>query len=208
MHTLNNKIVKFEIVKDKEPKLEEVHEALERPEYLAGSTYKVKPSISEHALYITINDIVLNKGTEYEKRVPYEIFINCKNMENYQWIAALTRLISAIFRKGGDISFLVDELAGIFDPSGGYYKKGGVFMPSLVAEVGHAIKQHMYRIGYLVKEVDTNMESFLNDKKQDLGVQGGEYPESATLCPACNTKAVMLIDGCSTCLNCGDSKCG
>ena len=117
-----------------------MHEKLERPEMLLGSTYKIKTPLSEHALYITVNDIVLNEGTEHEQRRPFEIFINSKNMEHFQWVLALTRIISAVFRKGGDVTVLVEELRSVFDPSGGYFKKGGKFMPSLVAEIGEVIK--------------------------------------------------------------------
>jgi len=117
-----------------------MHEKLERPEMLLGSTYKIKTPLSEHALYITINDVVLNPDTEHELRRPYEIFINSKNMDHFQWIVALTRIISAVFRKGGDVTFLVDELRSVFDPRGGYFKKGGKYMPSLVAEIGDAIE--------------------------------------------------------------------
>ena len=109
---------------------------------LLGSTYKIKTPLSEHALYITINDVVLNHGTEHEHRRPYEIFINSKNMDHFQWIVALTRIVSAVFRKGGDVTFLVDELRSVFDPQGGYFKKGGRYMPSLVAEIGDAIECH------------------------------------------------------------------
>jgi len=115
-----------------------MHEKLERPEVLVGSTYKVKTPISDHAMYVTINDIVLNQGTEHEKRRPFEIFINSKNLDHYQWIVALTRIISAVFRKGGDVAFLVDELKAVFDPRGGYWQAGGKFMPSIIAELGYS----------------------------------------------------------------------
>ena len=115
-----------------------MNETVERPDFLIGSTYKVKTPQSEHALYITINDVVLD-GVHH----PYEIFINSKNMDQFQWIIALTRVISAVFRKGGEINFLVDELKGVFDPKGGWFKKGGVFMPSLVAEIGFVIEKHL-----------------------------------------------------------------
>ena len=117
----------------------QMHEQLERPEQLAGSTYKIKTPLSDHALYVTINDIVLNPGTEHELRRPFEIFINSKNMEHFQWIVALTRIISAVFRKGGDVAFLVEELHSVFDPGGGYLKRGGRHVPSLVAEIGTVI---------------------------------------------------------------------
>ena len=116
-----------------ESKVVQMHEKLERPEMLMGSTYKIKTPLSEHALYVTINDVVLNPGTEHELRRPFEIFINSKNMDHFQWIVALTRIISAVFRKGGDVTFLVEELRSVFDPRGGYFKKGGRYMPSLVA---------------------------------------------------------------------------
>lgn len=206
MHTLNKKIVKFEVVTDVQE--ETVHEALKRPDRLVGSTYKIKTPSSDHALYITVNDMLLNAGTDYERRVPFEIFINSKNMDNYQWMTAVTRLVSAVFRKGGDITFLVKELKEIFDPKGGYFKKGGVYMPSLVAEIGYAIEQHMHIIGFIKPEVDTNTEKYIATKRKELGVEDGEFPESAQLCTKCNTKALILMDGCMTCLNCGDSKCG
>jgi hypothetical protein len=101
-----------------------MHEQVKRPESLVGSTYKIKTPLSEHALYVTINDMVLNEGTSHEVRRPFEMFINSKNMDHYQWIVALTLIISAVFRKGGDVSFLVEELHSVFDPRGGYFKKG------------------------------------------------------------------------------------
>ena len=126
-----------------------MHEKVERSEVLMGATYKVKTPLSDHALYITINDMVLNPGTEHEQRRPFEIFINSKNMDHFQWIVALTRIISAVFRKGGDATFLVEELRSVFDPKGGYFKKGGKYMPSLVAEIGDVIESHMRMIGML-----------------------------------------------------------
>ena len=100
-----------------EPNVVRMHERLERPEMLRGTTYKIKPPVSDHAMYITINDIVLNQDTEHEKFRPYEIFINSKNLDHYQWIVALTRVLSAVFRKGGDVAFLVEELKAVFDLS-------------------------------------------------------------------------------------------
>jgi len=199
----------------------QMHEAFVRPERLVGSTYKVKTPLSEHAMYITINDVILNEGTEHESRRPFEVFINSKNMEHFQWVVALTRLISAIFRKGGDATFLVEELKAVFDPRGGYFKKGGVFMPSIVAEIGYAIEDHMKHIGLINSDLDQHQQEYLAQKRQELGggaidakkTDGAEaednpFPPSATLCMKCHTKAVVLMDGCMTCLNCADSKCG
>ena len=226
---IDKKIISYKVVtEDKQSQqandstpeydVESMHEKMERPEMLLGSTYKIKTPQSDHALYITINDMVLNAGTAYEERRPYEIFINSKNMEHYQWVTALTRVISAIFRKSGDITFLVEELKGIFDPKGGYFKKGGVFMPSLVAEIGCAIEIHMRVCGMLkVDEMDDNQKKFLAAKRKEFEArhsdtasidEEGVFPAQAMLCGKCNTKALVLMDGCMTCLNCGDSKCG
>ena len=196
-----------------------MHESVKRPEMLVGSTYKVKTPVTEHAMYITINDIILNEGTEHEKRRPFEIFINSKNMDNFQWVVALTRLISAVFRKGGDATFMVEELKAVFDPKGGYFKPGGIFMPSIVAEIGHSIERHMQMIGMMkVDNLDDNQKEFLAKKRAEIdakqavesgGVQEvGGFPESASVCSKCSTKALVLMDGCMTCLSCGDSKCG
>ncbi len=195
----------------------QMHEKIERPEMLIGSTYKVKTPLSEHALYITINDIILNHGTENELRRPFEVFINCKSMDHFQWIVALTRIISAVFRKGGDVTFLVDELRSVFDPRGGYFKKGGKYMPSIVAEIGDSIECHLRMIGMIKDEgLDEHQQKLIDEKRKQFegaveqtGEKGEakDFPESAQLCGKCSTKAVIKMDGCMTCLNCGDSKC-
>ena len=184
-----------------------------RPEVLVGVTYKIKTPQSEHALYITINDIVLNPDTEHSIRLPYEMFINSKNMENFQWVLALTRVISAVFRKGGNITFLVEELKGVFDPKGGYFKKGGVYMPSLVAEIGLVVETHLKYIGLIVTDaIPEHQKHILDEKRAEFesiyGSDDGAFPAKAILCIKCSTKAVVILDGCMTCLNCGDSKCG
>jgi hypothetical protein len=223
-HKITQKIVGYKVLsKDaiettpaetEKPSLESMHENVERPEVLLGSTYKIKTPQSEHALYITINDMVLNMGTSHEERRPYEIFINSKNMEHFQWVLALTRVISAVFRKGGDACFLVEELKAVFDPRGGYFKKGGVFMPSLVAEIGHAIESHLKHIGMIKPEqLSDHHQQFLDEKRREFEAKHGSsqdaaFPDQAVLCNKCSTKAMVLMDGCMTCLNCGESKCG
>ena len=186
---------------------------------LIGSTYKVKTPVSDHAMYVTINDIILNEGTEFEKRRPFEIFINSKNLDHYQWIVALTRIISAVFRKGGDVAFLVDELKAVFDPRGGYWQPGGKFMPSIIAELGYIVEKHLVMIGMLASdELDAAQRELIakkraefeeSQKQQDAFVEPStDYPAGAQLCAKCNTVALVMMDGCMTCLACGDSKCG
>jgi hypothetical protein len=204
-------------VAEPEDNVVQLHEKLERPDMLIGSTYKVKTPLSEHALYVTINDIILNHGTPNELRRPFEIFINSKNMDHFQWIVALTRIISAVFRKGGDVTFLVEELRSVFDPRGGYFKKGGKYMPSLVAEIGDAIECHMRMIGLLKDDgLDEHQKKLVQEKRAQFEAASGsvddvgcsDFPEGSQLCVKCHTRAVIQMDGCLTCLNCGDSKCG
>ena len=168
-------------------------------------------------MYITINDIVLNQGTEYEKYRPYEIFINSKNLDHYQWIVALTRVLSSVFRKGGDVAFLVEELKAVFDPKGGYFAGEGRFMPSIIAELGYVIERHFKSIGIISQEfldehqkelIDKKRQEFENQDKQTDAFVNQEFPHGSTLCGQCNTVAVVLMDNCETCLNCGYSKCG
>ncbi|WP_312367799.1 NrdJb [Stenotrophomonas sp.] len=234
-----------------------MHERIERPEVLIGSTYKIKSPLVEHAFYVTINDIVLNQGTEHELRRPFEIFINSKSMEHFQWIVALTRIMSAVFRKGGDVTFIVDEMKAVFDPKGGYFKAGGVYMPSLVAELGSIVEDHMKSIGLLQDpEMSAHQRALIAEKRKqfeerskknsevnvapaqsaalapslsqsegegrggvalDVAVapeadpesaDNGSFPASASMCHKCSTKALVIMDGCQTCLNCGYSKCG
>ena len=195
----------------------QMHENLERPEVLIGSTYKIKSPLVEHAMYVTINDIVLNEGTEHELRRPFEVFINSKNMDHFQWIVALTRIMSAVFRKGGDVTFLVDEMKAVFDPRGGYFKAGGVYMPSIVAEIGSVVEEHLTTIGMIASPgMDESQRALVAQKRAayeskqvapDNAASDG-FPPGASLCLKCNTKAMVMLDGCQTCLSCGYSKCG
>jgi len=205
-----------DIPEEKKLDVEHMHEDVARPEMLMGSTYKIKTPLSDHALYVTINDIILNYGTVHEQRRPFEVFINSKNMEHFQWVTALTRVISAIFRKGGDVAFLPNELKQVFDPQGGYFKKGGRFMPSLVAEIGEAIESHMKSIGLIEDEELSDVhQEMLQEKRKALELathmdeaEVADFPKSAQLCKKCSVKAMVMMDNCLTCLNCGDSKCG
>jgi hypothetical protein len=228
--TITKKIVGYNVAQDapaegrpakivpaSEDNVIRMHEKLERPEKLVGSTYKVKTPVSDHAMYVTINDIVLNEGTKYEQRRPFEIFINSKNLDHYQWIVALTRIMSAVFRKGGDVTFIVDELKAVFDPRGGYWQPGGTFMPSIIAELGHIVEKHLTEIGLLKPvEKSADQQKYLDEKRAEFegrdrqkdAFAHGAFPEGAQLCTKCNTAAAVLLDGCMTCLSCGYSKCG
>ena len=215
--------------KPRQAEVIQMHESVERPETLIGSTFKIKSPLFEHALYVTLNDIVLNQGTPHELRRPFEVFINSKNMDHFQWIVALTRIISAVFRKGGDVTFLAEEMKAVFDPRGGYFKAGGVYMPSIVAEIGAVIEQHMKNIGLIVDpEMDEGTRKLIAEKRAAFEAGGnmakggakdsdasaetlesaGGFPPGATMCGKCNTQALVLMDGCQTCLSCGYSKCG
>jgi len=210
---------KAAVAEELERAIESMNENVSRPETLPGATYKLKTPLSEHALYVTINDIVLNPGTAHEQRRPYEIFINSKNMDHFQWVLALTRVVSAVFRKGGDCTFLVEELKAVFDPKGGYFKKGGRFMPSLVAEIGECIEKHLMDIGMIqAPEIPEHAKRIMDEKRVQFEARSlnaapapeerNPYPAGAQLCNKCMTKAMIMMDGCMTCLSCGDSKCG
>ncbi len=226
---IEKKIVDYNVAKEEEENkpqqgsateelaIEHMDENVARPEMLFGSTYKIKTPLSEHALYVTINDIILNQGTPHEVRRPCEVFINSKNMDHFQWIVALTRIVSAVFRKGGDVTFLVEELRSVFDPSGGYFKKGGKFMPSLVAEIGDVIHCHLVMIGMIQEEgPDEHQRKLIEQKRAEYEASirmkdaehDSDFPAGAQLCNKCNTKAMIQMDNCLTCLNCGESKCG
>ena len=206
-----------ESTRREEAKIIRMHEKLERPDMLIGSTYKVKTPVSDHAMYVTINDIVLNEGTDFEKRRPFEIFINSKNLDHYQWIVALTRIMSAVFRKGGDVNFLVEELKAVFDPRGGYWQSGGRYMPSIIAELGYIVEKHLVQIGLLMlTEPSEEQQDLIAEKRAEFEARDSQtdafaenrFPDGAQLCAKCSTAASVMMDGCLTCLNCGYSKCG
>ncbi|MFN3613400.1 MAG: adenosylcobalamin-dependent ribonucleoside-diphosphate reductase [Rubrimonas sp.] len=167
---------------------------LERPEALPGATYKLKWPESEHAIYITLNDVIVGG-----RRRPFEIFINSKNMEHYAWTVALTRMVSAVFRRGGDVSFVVEELKAVFDPRGGAWM-GGRYIPSILAAIGGVIERHLIEIGFLEGEGMA--------LKTDPGAQAVRVGERrGPSCPSCGSLNVHKVEGCATCADCGFSKC-
>ncbi len=170
-------------------------EPLQRPETLEGNTYKVKWPDSEHALYITVNDVVIGGH-----RRPFEVFINSKNMEHFAWTVALTRMISAVFRRGGDVSFVVEELKAVFDPRGGAWVQGK-YIPSILAAIGGVIEQHMIAIGFLEAE-GKGLKSDPTAAVVNLDAPRGKA------CPSCGQFDMRMVEGCMTCASCGHSKCG
>ena len=199
------------------PKPADVYEAggivymtrpLDRPEALPGRTYKIKWPEGEHALYITINDIIQDG-----RRRPFEIFINSKNMEHYAWTVGLTRMISAVFRRGGDVSFVVEELKAVFDPRGGAWMEGR-YVPSLLAAIGDVIERHMIDIGFITgrpthrhEEVEDHAERAVANLPGSGNANGGAQARMAQ-CPRCGEASLIRSEGCDQCTSCGYSKCG
>jgi ribonucleoside-diphosphate reductase alpha chain len=170
-------------------------EPLQRDQSLPGYTYKLKWPDSDHAIYVTLNDII-----QEGRRRPFEIFINSKNLEHYAWTVALTRMISAVFRRGGDVSFVVEELKAVFDPRGGQWMNGR-YVPSLLAAIGGIIEQHMVNTGFM-----TPAERFAPGSA-DAGEAVVEQMKDLRYCPKCSQAALIFQEGCHTCRNCGFSKC-
>jgi ribonucleoside-diphosphate reductase alpha chain len=171
-------------------------EPLDRPQQLEGNTYKLKWPDSEHAIYITVNDLVVAG-----RRRPFEVFINSKNMEHFAWTVALTRMISAVFRRGGDVSFVVEELKAVFDPRGGAWMKGK-YVPSILAAIGGVIETHLVATGFIEGE-----GMGLKTDPQYEAIAVGERPRGPA-CPSCGEFGMKMLEGCMTCPSCGHSKCG
>ncbi|MCD6075162.1 MAG: ribonucleoside-diphosphate reductase, adenosylcobalamin-dependent, partial [Rhodospirillales bacterium] len=196
---------------------------LARPDVLQGATYKLQWPESDHALYITVTDI-LQDG----RRRPFEMFINSKNTEHYAWTVALTRMISAVFRRGGDVSFVVEELKAVFDPRGGQWMRGK-YVPSLLAAIGEVLEQHMIAIGFLpapdraAEREILRQPQVVNLGASNIASPGGHdtdhdahAPHKSDVradarfrqCPKCGQASLIRQEGCDTCTNCGHSKCG
>ena len=172
-------------------------EPLDRPGTLEGNTYKLKWPDSEHAIYITVNDVMVGGH-----RRPFEVFINSKNMEHFAWTVALTRMISAVFRRGGDVSFVVEELKAVFDPRGGAWMEGK-YIPSILAAIGGVIERHMVATGFIAGEG----MGLKVDPQAEIVPLGGGAPKGPA-CSSCGSYEMRMIEGCMTCANCGYSKCG
>ncbi len=181
----------------------------QREPVLSGRTYKLKWPTSDHALYITIND-----SCENGRRRPFEIFINTKSLEHYAWVVALTRMISAIFRRGGDVSFVIEELQAIFDPKGGVWM-GGRYVPSLIAAIGNIIEQHMRETGALANHTVTTPQTrkaagadTTPEKATIIATPTPPFPQNTRFCPKCNQPSLAHREGCLSCTTCGYSECG
>jgi ribonucleoside-diphosphate reductase alpha chain len=185
---------------------------LDRPEALPGRTYKLRWPESEHALYVTINDVIQDG-----RRRPFEVFINSKNMEHYAWTVGLTRMISAVFRRGGDVSFVVEELKAVFDPRGGCWMDGK-YVPSLLAALGEVIERHMIDIGFMPspQALGHQAPGLAPESQRKVvnlpagNVQGASDPERHSLlprCPKCSQPSLIRQEGCDLCTSCGYSKC-
>ena len=202
----------LELKKDKKVVEDDTSIPLARPETLPGLTYKLRWPESDHAMYITVNDILVDDAKGLKVRRPFEVFINSKNMEHYAWTVALTRMISAVFRRGGDIGFVVEELKAVFDPRGGQWMNGR-YVPSLLAAIGDVIEQHMVEIGFLTKDASlrsvasgdvTNIVSLKDVSQKDSTTARGHRLRA---CPKCGVTALLRQEGCDTCLSCDYSKC-
>ncbi|MAO90098.1 MAG: ribonucleoside-diphosphate reductase, adenosylcobalamin-dependent [Rhodospirillales bacterium] len=172
---------------------------LDRPGALEGQTYKLRWPESDHATYITINDVIESSG----RRRPFEVFINSKNMEHYAWTVALTRMISAVFRRGGDVAFVVEELKAVFDPRGGYWVEGR-YVPSILAAIGEVIERHMIAIGFLGSDEDGEITRPARGTKR----AHGSTDRGGAQCPRCGQPGLVHQEGCDTCESCGWSRCG
>jgi len=135
------------------------------------------------------------------------VFINSKNMEHYAWTVALTRMISAVLRRGGDVSFVVEEMKAVFDPRGGAWMEGK-YVPSLLAAIGNVIERHMIEIGFLPAR---GQRTAMSDQKIALGSPLISDQRSGTTrmaqCPKCGEAALIRIEGCDQCTSCDYSKC-
>ena len=191
---IEGKIVGYEIKKDEVPQIETTTAPLkERSDTLNGKTYRIKGPAMKHSFYVTLNDS--------PKGVPFEIFISSQDTEHYQWIASLTRMMSSIFRRADDVDFMIEELKAVVDPAGGlgFMKLVGMTKPKHIASIPAAI-------GYVLEYHTRKPKK--KEEKMDEANTGTGYPESATVCKECKEKAVVILDGCATCLACSDSKCG
>ena len=181
-------------------------EPLDRPIAIPGKTYKLRWPESDHAIYITVNDIDVVEGNGQRQRRPFEVFINSKNMEHYAWTVALTRMISAVFRRGGDVTFVVEELKAVFDPRGGQWMDGR-YVPSLLAAIGDVIEQHMIEIGFLTREDQARLTGTSSEPGNVVRLDTPSGDSRFRACPRCGIYALVRQEGCDSCTSCGYSKC-
>jgi len=170
-----------------------------RQDVLNAKVYKLKSSFVDYAIYITLSYKLDDNGN----RIPYEIFINSKDLTKSAEYAVLTRLISAVFRRSEDPTFIIEELKSIYDPNGGHFKEGRYY-PSIYAEIGDILEKFFFDIGIMKKK-----------ERKEMSEQGPAAPKKdeinleLKICPKCGQKSLKLEGGCMACMNpdCGYSKC-
>jgi ribonucleoside-diphosphate reductase alpha chain len=159
---------------------------LKRPAVLLGTTYKIERGVGA-AIYVTINNLEING-----QQRPFEIFFNSKAVECQAWMISLSRMISAVFRKGGDVSFIVEELTSIHDPEGGYWDQGK-YVPSLPAAIGRVIEQHLSTLG--------------GEESRPEPQEAAPAKVQGKVCPKCSAGLLIRREGCWGCDSCTYSKC-
>jgi len=194
-NTITGSVLEVRPAETPAPVAQTANDLMVRSEKLTGATYKLRWPDSEHAMYVTVNDI-----EQDGIRRPFEVFVNSKNLEHYAWVVALTRMISAVFRRGGEVAFVAEELKQVFDPRGGQWSNGR-YVGSLVAAIGDVIERHMIETGFLAP---------VEPLVAKAGVQasaGASASRLGPLCPKCSQPGLVREAGCLSCVHCGWSKC-
>ncbi len=187
-----------------EPKLVAQDTSLiQRPDELSGATSKIKWR-DDPSYYLTVNQ---------REGQPFEVFINSKSTVHSQWIAALTRLITAILRRGGDLAFLPEQLIQVTDPNGGAWVKLDAgekpkYVPSLVAMIGYKLRQHLINLGIGLPEPEASLPEIQGKPEAGEGPEVMAVILRAEICPKCSAPALQRKEGCKTCDSCGYSSCG
>jgi ribonucleoside-diphosphate reductase alpha chain len=179
---------------DNPPPLPMAVEVMERPRILQGRTYKLKWPQTGDNWYITIT---------HRGGVPFEVFITTKVAAHAEWVQALSILLTAVLRRGGDVKFLITELQGIHSASGGQYiTEQRKFRHSQVAAIGGVIEEEFRVLGMFgTTEPEPEVQ-----KAVPPGVTFGQIGEPGC-CPECGARPLVHQEGCEKCQICSYTRC-
>jgi len=180
-----------------------------RPDIVPGNTHKVKWPTTGDNIYITVTNV---------DGEPLELFIKHQDSSIGEWTDALSRMVTGVMRRGGDLRFIVDQLSKVGSTSGGAFVDG-VYRPSVVAAIAGVVEKEFKSLGVYERAIGMPIGNNKNDEAEPTAeaLQAKDATErkdehvsvaNGAPCPNCKQPFLRRESGCDSCALCGYLRCG